>query len=58
MKTVWVAIKNGRVYGVTSDKDTMLEMINGCIDDDTTISETNTSILAGNIRAEEWVITE
>jgi hypothetical protein len=58
METVWVAIKNGRVYGVTSDKDTMLEMINGCIDDDTTISETNTTILAGNIRAEEWVITE
>jgi hypothetical protein len=58
MKTVWVAIKNGRVYGVTSDKDTMLEMINGCIDDDTTVSETNTTILAGNIRAEEWVITE
>jgi hypothetical protein len=58
MKTVWVAIKNGRVYGVTSDKDTMLEMINGCIDDDTTILETNTTILAGNIRAEEWVITE
>ena len=58
METVWVAIKNGRVYGVTSDKDTMLEMINGCIDDDTTVSETNTTILAGNIRAEEWVITE
>jgi hypothetical protein len=58
METVWVAIKNGRVYGVTSDKDTMLEMIDGCIDDDTTISETNTTILAGNIRAEEWVITE
>jgi hypothetical protein len=51
-------VDNGRVYGVTSDKDTMLEMINGCIDDDTTISETNTTILAGNIRAEEWVITE
>lgn len=58
METVWVAIKNGRVYGVTSDKDTMLEMINGCIDDDTTVSETNTTILAGNIRVEEWVITE
>lgn len=58
MKTVWVAIKNGRVYGVTSDKDTMLEMINGCIDDDTTISETNTTILAGNIRAEEWIMAE
>lgn len=58
METVWVAIKNGRVYGVTSDKDTMLEMINGCIDDNTTVSETNTTILADNIRAEEWVITE
>lgn len=58
METVWVAIKNGRVYGVTSDKDTMLEMINGCIDDNTTVSETNTTILAGDIRAEEWVITE
>lgn len=58
MKTVWVAIKNDRIYGVTSDKDTMLEMINGCIDDNTSILETNTTILAGDIRAEEWVITE
>ena len=58
MKIVWVAIKNGRIYGVTSDKDTMLEMINGCIDDNTTVSETNTTILADDIRAEEWVITE
>lgn len=58
MKTVWVAIKNGRIYGVTSDKGTMLEMINGCIDDNTTVSETNTTILADDIRAEEWAITE
>jgi hypothetical protein len=58
MKTVWVAIKNGRVYGVTSDKDTMLEMINGCIDDNTSILETNTTILTDDIRAEEWAITE
>ena len=58
MKTVWVAIKNGRIYGVTSDKDTMLEMINGCIDDNTSVLETSTLILAGDIRAEEWAITE
>ena len=58
MKIVWIAIKNGRIYGVTSDKDTMLEMINGCIDNNTTVSETNTTILADDIRAEEWVITE
>ena len=58
METVWIAIKNGRIYGVTSDKDTMLEMINGCIDNNTTVSETNTTILADDIRAEEWVITE
>ena len=58
METVWVAIKDGKVYGVTSDKDTMLEMINSYVDDNTTVSETNTSILADNIRAEEWAITE
>jgi HPt (histidine-containing phosphotransfer) domain-containing protein len=58
METVWIAIKDGKVYGVTSDKETMLEMINSYIDDNTSILETNTTILAGNIRAEEWVITE
>jgi hypothetical protein len=58
METVWVAIKNGRIYGVARDKKTMLEMINGCIDDNTSISETNTTIFADDIRAEEWVITE
>lgn len=58
MGTVWIAIKDGKVYGVTSDKDTMLEMINGCIDDNTTVSETNTTIFADDIRAEEWAITE
>ena len=58
METVWVAIKNGRIYGIAKDKKTMLEMINGCIDDNTTVSETNTIILANDICAEEWAITE
>jgi hypothetical protein len=58
METVWVAIKNGRIYGVARDKKTMLEMINGCIDDNTSILETSVTILAGDIRAEEWIIAE
>lgn len=58
METVWVAIKDGKVYGVTSDKETMLEMINAYIDDNTSILETNTTILTDDIRAEEWAITE
>ena len=58
METVWIAIKDGKVYGVTSDKETMLEMINAYIDDNTSILETNTTIFAGDIRAEEWAITE
>lgn len=58
MKTVWIAIKDGKVYGVTSDKDTMLEMINSYIDDNTSILETNTTIFTDDIRAEEWAITE
>ena len=58
METVWIAIKDGKVYGVTSDKETMLEMINSYIDDNTSILETNTTILTDDIRAEEWVITE
>ena len=37
METVWIAIKDGKVYGVTSDKETMLEMINSYIDDNTSI---------------------
>ena len=36
----------------------MLEMIDSYIDDNTSIFETNTTILAGDIRAEEWAITE
>lgn len=58
MKTVWVAIKDGKIYGITSDKETMLEMINSYIDDNTSILETNTLILTDDIRAEEWAITE
>jgi len=58
METVWIAIKDGKVYGVTSDKETMLEMINAYIDDNTSILETNTTILTDDIRAEEWAITE
>ena len=58
METVWIAIKDGKVYGVTNDKETMLEMIDSYIDDNTSIFETNTTILAGDIRAEEWAITE
>ena len=58
METVWVAIKDGKVYGVTSDKETMLEMINSYIDDNTSVLETNTTILTDDIRAEEWAITE
>ena len=58
METVWIAIKDGKVYGVTSDKETMLEMINSYIDDNTSILETNTTIFADDIRAEEWAITE
>ena len=58
METVWIAIKDGKVYGVTSDKETMLEMINSYIDDNTSILETNTAILTDDIRAEEWAITE
>lgn len=58
METVWIAIKDGKVYGVTSDKETMLEMINSYIDDNTSILETNTTILTDDIRAEEWAITE
>ena len=58
METVWIAIKDGKVYGVTSDKETMLEMINAYIDDNTSVLETNTTILTDDIRAEEWAITE
>ena len=58
METVWIAVKDGKVYGVTSDKETMLEMINAYIDDNTSILETNTTILTDDIRAEEWAITE
>lgn len=58
METVWIAIKDGKVYGVTSDKETMLEMIDAYIDDNTSILETNTTILTDDIRAEEWAITE
>ena len=58
METVWIAIKDGKVYGVTRDKETMLEMINSYIDDNTSILETNTTILTDDIRAEEWAITE
>lgn len=58
METVWIAIKDGKVYGVTSDKETMLEMINSYIDDNTSILETNATILTDDIRAEEWAITE
>ena len=58
METVWIAIKDGKVYGVTSDKETMLEMINAYIDDNTSILETSTTILAGDIRAEEWIMAE
>lgn len=58
METVWIAIKDGKVYGVTSDKETILEMINAYIDDNTSILETNTTILTDDIRAEEWAITE
>ena len=58
METVWVAIKDGKVYGVTSDKETMLEMINSYIDDNTSILETNTTILTDDIRAEDWIIAE
>lgn len=58
METVWIAIKDGKVYGVTGDKETMLEMINSYIDDNTSILETNTTILTDDIRAEEWAITE
>ena len=58
METVWVAIKDSKVYGVTSDKETMLEMINSYIDDNTSVLETNTTILTDDIRAEEWAITE
>ena len=58
METVWIAIKDGKIYGVTSDKETMLEMINAYIDDNTSVLETNTTILTDDIRAEEWAITE
>ena len=58
METVWIAIKDGKVYGVTSDKETMLEMINAYIDDNTSVLGTNTTILTDDIRAEEWAITE
>lgn len=58
METVWVAIKNGKIYGVARDKKTILEMINAYIDDNTSILETNTTILTDDIRAEEWAITE
>ena len=58
METVWIAIKDGKVYGVASNKETMLEMINAYIDDNTSILETNTTILTDDIRAEEWAITE
>lgn len=58
METVWIAIKDGKVYGVTSNKETMLKMINAYIDDNTSILETNTTILTDDIRAEEWAITE
>lgn len=58
METVWVAIKNGKIYGVARDKKVMLEMINAYIDDNTSILETNVTILAGDIRAEEWIMAE
>ena len=58
METVWVAIKNGKIYGVGRDKETMLKMIDSYIDDNTSVLETNTTILAGDIRAEEWIIAE
>ena len=58
METVWIAIKDGKIYGVTSDKETMLEMINSYIDDNTSILETSTTILTDDIRAEEWAVTE
>ena len=58
METVWVAIKNGKIYGVARDKKVMLEMINAYIDDNTSILETSTTILAGDIRAEEWIMAE
>lgn len=58
METVWVAIKNGKIYGVARDKKTMLEMIDSYIDDNTSILETNTTILTDDIRAEEWIIAE
>ena len=58
METVWIAIKNGKIYGVARDKKAMLEMINAYIDDNTPISETNNTIFASDIRAEEWIITE
>jgi hypothetical protein len=58
METVWVAIKNGKIYGVARDKKAMLEMINAYIDDNTSILETSTTILAGDIRAEEWIMAE
>lgn len=58
METVWVAIKNGKIYGVARDKKAMLEMINAYIDDNTSILETSTTILTDDIRAEEWVIAE
>lgn len=58
METIWVAIKNGKIYGVARDKETMLEIINYYIDDNTSILETNTTILTDDIRAEEWAITE
>lgn len=58
METVWVAIKNGKIYGVARDKKAMLKMINAYIDDNTSILETSTTILAGDIRAEEWIMAE
>ena len=58
METVWVAIKNGKIYGVARDKETMLKMIDAYIDDNTSILETSVTILAGNIRAEEWIMAE
>lgn len=59
METVWVAIKNGKIYGVARDKKTMLKMINSYIDDNTSVSEVdNTIFAAGDIRAEEWIIAE
>lgn len=58
METVWVAIKDGKVYGVARDKKTMLKMINSYIDDNISVSEIDNTLFAEDIRAEEWIIAE